>query len=135
MEKELKYVVNLILGDSGGDGHEKKSMTSIKSNCSKQEIKLAYQEGTKLVGFDLTKQVCSEYADNKISPEFYNKLVELGLPDECENEPECETEPVSLWLSSFTEIYLFIVKLGNPDFDYEFLQNSDIDIGGYGFFS
>ena len=135
MEKELKHVVNLILGDSGGDGHEKESMTSIMSNCTKQEIKLAYQEGTKLVGFDLTKQVCYEFDDREINREFYNKLVELGLPKNESDFDGDENDPISIWLDDFTEMYLFIVKLGNPDFDYEFLQNSDIDIGGYGFFS
>jgi hypothetical protein len=137
MEKDLKYVVNLILGDSGGDGHCKKSMTSIMSNCDKQEIKLAYKKGTELVGFDFTAQVCSDFGDNKISIEYYNKLVELGLPNESYHNDSDEIEEedsISLWLDNFTEIYLFIVKLGNPDFDYEFLQNSDIDIGGYGLF-
>jgi hypothetical protein len=139
MTKTLKHNVRLVLGDWSGDGHEKTSVQFFASNLRGSEIQKAYNAGTKIVGFDLSENVARKYGDNSISIENVNKLKELGCkvfdnPNEYEFD---EKKGYSIWTTSFTDIYLFICKLGNPEFEYEFVfdPTDSINIGGYGLFN
>jgi hypothetical protein len=134
---KLKETINLIVGDWSGDGHSKKEITCIKCNLSLKEIKLAYKKGTEIVGFSLSEDVCKNYEDNFISIEKYNKLCDLGMPEEIGDGCNLfNNDKIYLIGDDFVYIYLFIVKLGNPKFSW---LNSSVDdnifIGGYGLFT
>lgn len=136
MEK-LKHKIQLILGDPSGDGHKEHSNLYIQSNLSRKQILNAYEKGTKIVGFNFSEEIASEWEDDTIEEEKLKKLRELGFKVELSNEEFCRdrNEEVNLGDEDFAEMYLFIAKLGNPKFEYEFVVSDAITIGGYGLFT
>ncbi len=138
----MKNIVSLLLGDISGDGHNQRDTTVIFSNLTANEIKNAYSKGEKLLGFKFVSQVCSEYEDNSIPTELINKLVKFGFPLETylsngdlSNDGDDKDPEYFIWIQGYTEIYLFIVKIGNPNFEWKYTENdSCIDIGGYGLY-
>lgn len=135
----MNNIITLVLGDWSDDGHGKTDTINIKSNLDKKDMEKAYEAGTKKLGFDFCGYVAEDYEDNKLDDEKWNKLKELGYQNEAlEDEAEKYNDgEISLWTDSYTDIYLFIVKLGNDKFEFEYLvgeQNPQIRIGGYGLF-
>lgn len=147
---ELTNVVSLVVGDRSGDGHDKRETTVLKSNLSGPEIMSAYQKATKKLGFDFITEVCAEYEDRTVPASKLKTLVEHGLVIEdtfadyeiniCKDAVEAGdddlSDGVSIWVDTYVEIFLFIIKLGNQDFEYEYAPDdtSHLDIGGYGLF-
>ncbi len=129
------YKVKLVVGDWSKDGHNQSDDFYVESNLSAKEIETAYKKGTKKVKFDLCKNVASNYEDNILPKKFLDTLVSLGFnlnPEDLDEIPE----GISLFPEVFSDIYLFIVKLGNPNFEYKWTECSDeIHIGGYGLYS
>lgn len=141
---EPTIIISLVVGDWSGDGHDKRETVNIKSNLDKKAMEKAYKKGTKKLGFDFCKDVCAEYEDNKLPPEKLDALVKLGLETkgmgleyDLKRIKKDEGVEIGLWHDDFVEIYLFIVKLGDDEFTFEYLNadaNPTINIGGYGMF-
>lgn len=138
MGKELKHKIRLILGDPGGDGHGRSSEQIIASNLTGAEVKQAHRLGTKQLGFDFSANICSDYGDSRVSNIDAEKFKELGctLFDEMESCDFDEDEGYSIWRDEYVKLYLFLCKLGNPEFEYERISNTMdmVHIGGYGLF-
>ena len=129
----MSKVINLVMGDWSSDGHGKTETVSIKSNLDKEEIKAAYKAGTKILGFDFINEVCADYGcHHRLPQENFETLVKHGMRRD--NWDMYDENTISMWTDSFSEIYLFIVKLGNPEFEYKTVKAATIDIGGYGLF-
>jgi hypothetical protein len=124
----MKHTVELVLGDWSDDGHGKTATFVITSNLDGSGIEKAYQAGTKILGFDFSETVCEDYGDTSLPISVLEKLVEHGFD---KSTLECED---SLWRDSFRDIYLFIVKLGEPNFEFSFILLDSLKIGGYGLF-
>lgn len=145
---ELNNRTTLVMGDWSDDGHGKTDLTIINSNLAREQILKAYKKASKKLGFDLTKDICADYCDSHIPVDCLKALVQNGLDldkvfdtdydvKEARQAMEGEnSEDVALWPHSFIEIFLFIVKLGNQDFEYEIVESdaATINIGGYGLF-
>lgn len=141
---KLVNSINLIVGDWSHDGHSMTDTIAIKSNLTKEEIKNAYKQGVKTIGIDLSKDICTEYDVCSISKEQFDKFISLGfVPSWMKKyKPERlakEFSKIDLDFIGefFVEMYLFTVKLGNSDFEYEIEDEceNEINIGGYGLFS
>lgn len=149
--KELPFVVSLILGDWSHDGHSQTDTVVLKSNLDKKDIQKAYAKGIKKLGFDFINEVCEEYEDSLLPKDKLDLLIkhgltvkDLGLKTSYELDEFAEASTnensngLSLWINSYTDIYLFIIKLGNKDFEYKILEgdiNPSIEIGGYGLYT
>jgi hypothetical protein len=134
---EMSNTISLVLGDWSGDGHEKTETIVLRSNLTNKQIEDAYKKGTNKVGFDFIRTIANEYEDNVISAEKLDALIELGLKDFDRIGDDTDEDDYNLDTDSFADIYLFIVKLGNEDFEYKILvgeSNPEIRIGGYGLF-
>lgn len=135
-----KYRVKLVLGDWSGDGHNISSSLFVSSSLSASELRTAYAEGTKKVGFDYCNTVCAEYEDSSISKEKLNRLKELGfeLRDSDGEEFELEEQDECLFMDeeTFAGMYMFICKLGNETLEYQFVSDNaqSNQIGGYGLY-
>lgn len=146
MEK-LKYNLQLVLGDWSHDGHNQTDFILLNTNLSKDEIKDAYALAIKKLGFDFTQEVCSEYEDNLLYEKHLDllllqgfKIGDLGLLDEYSKKEAVKffnkkIKTLKLYTEEYLNIYLFIIKLGNPNFKYKIIEDSWIDIGGYGLYS
>jgi hypothetical protein len=121
--------VNLIIGDYSGDGHKQMETITIESNLTILEINEAYNKGIEKLGFDFVAECFAEFEDHSIDDSKYRKLIELGMPPDLINE-YLETDSNEEYLF----IYLFIVKLGNPEFIYSEVNIPKINVGGYGLF-
>ncbi len=134
---ELTNTISLVLGDWSHDGHGHTDTVVILSNLTNKQIESAYKKGTKKVGFDFIKDVASDYEDSKISEEQLNKLISLGLKGWDKVGDESDEDALYLYTEAYADIYLFIVKLGNEEFEYKILEgelNPEIHIGGYGMY-
>ena len=148
----MNNTITLVLGDWSGDGHDKTRMISILSNLDKDTLFAAYKKASKKLGFSFIDDVCGDYEDSLLPKEKLNILIKNGFKIENlgfnktntyllneANEAFNESGSDGLYLSeeTYTNIFLFIVKLGNKDFKYEILKgklNPTLDIGGYGLF-
>lgn len=137
---EPDKIISLVMGDWSGDGHSKTDTVVIKSNLTVPEITKAYKKASKKLGFDLIKEVAADYQDNNLSKDNMQALIKNGFSGELEDDEEEDNGGKGgyfLWTDSFLDIYLFIVKLGDPNFEYAILQgelNPSINIGGYGLY-
>lgn len=125
--------ITLVVGDWSGDGHDKTENIFIKCNRSIDEVNEAYKAGTKIVGFDLVDSLCEEYEDRRIPIEAVTSLQDNGIEIDWDDEVDPDVG-VNIYHEEFVEIYLAIVKLGDPDFKYERQSPPVINIGGYGLF-
>lgn len=136
MTKELPYMINLVVGDWSGDGHNKTEQSTIKCNIEKKELEKAYKKGTKKIGFDLTQEVCEEYEDMSMPITIAEKLKAAGIDPLEYAEQEEGREDMSFsydWIA-FIKLWLRIAKLGNPNLEYDMSSsdNQNINVGGYG---
>lgn len=160
---ELLHIIELVVGDFSGDGHGQTDTTVIRSNLSPKEIRTAYQLGVNKSGVELFF-IARDYEDGCLYSVDAQKLVAAGLnPDNyveempgkilhkygcnakrgyecyCTNYVEVPWDDpdasASMSGESFTRLYIDLIKLGNPDFEYEVAikdYTNRIHIGGYG---
>ena len=127
----------LILGDPFNKGHEKVEKIKLDSNLTLEEIEKAYQKGSQLIGVDVITQMFNSYDNNKISAILLNKLYKFGFSlSSLKKElfKKMDNVEIQLIKSDFVDIVLFVVKLGNNNFNYKLIENKEWYIGGYGFF-
>lgn len=123
-------IVELVIGDWSGDGHEKRESVFVHVT-SKEELQDGYAAGCKILGFDFIKECCEEYEDNHIAEEYLEKLREHGL---LEGETTEDWDEFGVDYDQWADIYLGIVKLGNPNFHIKKHTMETLRIGGYGLF-
>lgn len=128
------YIINLHMGDSSNDGHEKSAIVTIRSNITKTNVEAAYAAGVKKTNVDWSNVVAVEYKDNIVPKNVIKKLAKHGFF--ADDELDHDDEGYVAWIDTYANIWLFIAKLGNPNFKYEIVDDEDcrIDIGGYGLF-
>lgn len=117
-------LINILMGDTSFDGHEKIEKFIVSTDSSVEEIQKAYLLGEKIIGVDITSQ-CTEYEQNNISIEEMKKINKWLCPKLSDNT----------WITTddFFRIWLRTVQLGNPTINIEVIKISEsIDIGGYG---
>lgn len=140
MNDVKEHIVDLVVGDWSHDGHEKTNVVAVKINVTPNELRSAYENGTKEVGFDLTRDVAADYKDNVLSNERMKVLVANGYDEftvervEYDNDSSDYTGDYRLRVDSFVDVWLFIAKLGDPSLTYEIVNNDSVNIGGYGLF-
>jgi hypothetical protein len=134
-----KHNITLLLGDWGGDGHEKTCEFNYVFNKSKDEIFDAYKKGAEKVGFDFINTVAVDYEDSYIEDAIYEKLKKVGAMEELTWEDYAEQcrktgDKMRIDRDDYVKIFLFIVTLGDPFIEYTEVKREIMDIGGYGFF-
>ena len=123
-------LVELVVGDKGCDGHEKNVSFFVHAN-SKEELKDGYAAGCRILGFDFIKECCEEYEDNHIPEWALEKLQEHGLLEDIVTD---DWGDFGVDWDQWVDIYLGIVKLGNPNFHIKKHTMETLGIGGYGLF-
>lgn len=127
------YLIELIVGDWGGDGHEKSKSYYIYSNLSKKDIDESLKLAKNKLTFDI-RDLCREYEDYGIQAKYASKLSEFNF--KFDNDNIYDDGSVGLVPQTFVDIYLFSIKLGNDNFEYTLLKPDEIiHIGGYGLFN
>lgn len=139
------YVIELITGDWSGDGHEKTASLRFRCNVSSKELEKAYKAGAKLLKHDITKH-CGDYEDNGVPTKLLDDLKTKLLKEFGEefmkdyyfntSDEDFVTEGIyNIGYEEYTDIYMFIAKLGNHELVYKQVKEVDsIHIGGYGLF-
>lgn len=132
-------LIQLVLGDWSNDGHGKTDSVFIESNLTAQQIQDAYVAAmNKLPALKCLNTLAEDYEDSELSNDHITALREAGYPidkfvKEYEEGYGDDCTP-SVDKESYTDIYLFIVLVGNPEFKHEVVSLDDINIGGYGLF-
>ena len=130
-----QFTINLVMGDWAIDGHGQTETVTISSNLPKDALIQAYEAGEVKADVKFQKEVASVYEDNFISCRIVNKLAEHGFNIKEFSEDISPSERGYILADSYHLVWLWIAKLGNPNFDYELVNISKINIGGYGLFS
>lgn len=120
------YDIAAVVGDWGGDGHEKTEEFMFCSTLTAKEISLAYKAGVEKIGFDLIADVALDYEDNILALNFFDMLIASGF-----DEAMLETD---LGKEDYFDLWLYFVRTGNTSFEYVKAKSQSIDIGGYGLF-
>lgn len=128
--------INLCVGDSSGDGHERRDNYLIESNLNKKQMLKSYKKGSKILGFDFMNTVAKDYEDSKLSIEMLTKLRDNGYDGKIFDESYCKNgHGPNLQCGEYVDIVLFVCKLGDPAFKYEYIKEDfSWDIGGYGLY-
>lgn len=129
----LNYQIELIIGDFGGDGHDKRKSIIIYSNLSSKDMQNAYNIGAEKIGVDLINEIAVEYEDTNFSDEKLKKYLKFEIIEKMKWDwnDKCD---FYLDIESYIDVYLFTILIGNPNFEYKIQQLDKIDIGGYGLF-
>lgn len=122
----MTNLLSLCMGDSSGDGHGNTANLVILSNLTGKEFEAAYKKGVRKLKVDVRKSIASECDDRKIVEEDLKKFTDAGMV--------WDGDADFLWTDSFPELFLFTVKIGNPDFEYKLAPVEHVEIGGYGLF-
>ena len=129
-------LIRITAGDAWNDGHGKTDDILYDVNVSSKELEDYFEEGSKILGFNLTEQF-EEYEDNVLSGDIYEKLKkqfpENSVVKSLVIEPWETTR--RMYSSQFIELYMMIAKLGCDQLTYSLAEYEEIDIGGYGLFS
>ena len=128
MTEGLKHTIRVVMGDPSGDGHGRTSSDLIESSLNRSEIQDAYRAGSKILGFDLVELEKNRRDRRLLSDENVAALVANGY--------EYEIEKGEVWKHEYGFLFLWIAKLGNPSFVYEFCRVAvpQLEIGGYDYF-
>lgn len=139
----MTYKINLVMGDYSGDGNGRTKKYEIESSLSAKEIQAAYKKATKIIGIDLVEDICN-HGEAVIKKNQLDKFVAQGadFPDifgydqKDIDEKITNQERFYMDQEGFLNLYLFMIKLGDPGFTYEFAINDseDVAIGGDSFF-
>ena len=144
MSGRLTKIFALVVGDWSGDGHEKTIKVLVKTNFTEDEIEKAYKKAVRIVGVDLTKDVCRNYDERRIPYDKFKELIKFdeifelyeGISKEItEKDFKSDTWISYVEPSHFADLYLAFCKIGNPDFRYKVINANNINVGGYGLFS
>jgi hypothetical protein len=145
------HIINLILGDWSHDGHGSSETFTIESNLTYKEVEKALAAGEKLVDVVLD-DMAAEYEYPYVDYEDWEKLSAHGLTVKmlCDGDGYDEDwitgevnndirnkEAVRLDEESFLNIFYFLVKKGNPEFQYKLIKDDSptLKLGGYGLFT
>lgn len=127
---ELPYHLELVIGDSSGDGHGRTSSETYRTNLDGRKVEAGYRKGTEILGFDFVTTVAREYSrDSNIAPEHWYKLIEHGCPHIDEDDDR-------VWRDAHASIYLWIAQLGEPTLVFEPGRSNvfKINVGGYAYY-
>ena len=129
-----KYIVRVVLGDEYDDGHGKSYSINIESNLKEKEIKKAYNIGSKKVNVNLLS-LCEEFECCYIPKKEYDKLIDNGYKFSETTICYTEDDTVDIQIDEYINIWLFLVKKGNENFEYSIIESDyEMNIGGYGLF-
>lgn len=128
-------IVELIVGDWSGDGHRQTCNLLVQTNITAKDIEKAYKEGTKKLGFNFIEEVCCDFEEDTVSGEYLEILKNQLDLSKCSNFLLEESEDyIVLSIKDYIEIYLAIIRYGDP-FCVVFEKKVDVlKIGGYGLF-
>ena len=112
------YNVNLLIGDVANVSHHRYLSLTINSNIPASEIENAYENGTELLGFDISEELMD---DCIMSDEAFSTLKSFGFNGKNDFN-----------FVLYAELYLFVCQLGNNEFSSTFVDLDEIDIGGIG---
>ena len=118
----LKYKIVFQIGDI----FQSKIMSYyFNSNLSYNEIRDAHTKGEKLLGFYTDPEIGR--FDRNIPEYIVHKLKSVGF-DFGNFEP-----PYSIEAMNYLEIFLFVVKFANSNFEYQKIEMDEMFIGGKAF--
>lgn len=128
-----KVIFLWVVGDPSGDGYDKHETVPVEIETDNKEKDLDYiehdfEKECKDIGLNIAEWF-TEYDDNKLSEEDYNKLKEIGCPFKDIFDPD--------WVGwhDFFIIWLFLLNRLRPDLNAKELELKEIEpSGGYGLF-
>jgi len=127
MTEKLPYTIRIVRGDSSGDGHGRTSTSFYLSSLTAQEVRAAYRKGVSILGFDLIEEERNSGGRRfQLKLEHRETMKAHGFANENWDESSIDYE-------TYGEIYFWIVKLGNPNFEVKWTPEPDdaVEIGGY----
>jgi len=128
------HTINFVVGDWSHDGHGMTYEEQFWSTLSAVEIKEAIAKVEERLGFCIADTVCREYEDFWMPDEVIAKLEKEGIVPEFEVWDNMGEEQKDMNPEFWVDMYLQIIKKGNPKFAYERIESKMVDIGGYGLF-
>jgi hypothetical protein len=135
-------IVNIVMGDSSGDGHDKTETFTLSINRTPDELNDAYNRGLEL-GMPSIVGQCEDYQDHALTERFVEAFIAA-----VDAHPEAFTttdreilreklEDAQEWCmpEDFMLFYLAVCKVGYPDLMWTVVSDTtNIFIGGYGLF-
>lgn len=121
------YEFMVTVGDWSRDGHNQFDTYVVYSNKPQEKVMEAYSKGCEKLGFDLIKEYCCEYEDNKIPEEIYEHFKHIVDIDEFRGK-------YTVWSETWADMVLHVAKLGDPELDVNIKELNSWKIGGYGLY-
>ncbi len=161
-KKNKADFITLTVGDWSGDGHSQTEKYFVKANLDAKQIQKAFENGIEILGCDPTQDF-EEYEASSYSFESLKALIKhFGYQFVVDNFVEdafnyekpikgkkhsyelktqeellSDNEDVCCSPDCYVKLYLNVVKLGKPKFEFEIFNDSveEITVGGYGLYS
>lgn len=134
-----RHRVKLVVGDWSGDGHDKSEDVYCNSNKPLIEVEAAYGKGCQRLGFDLIKDYCEAYEDDRIENSTLEALAKalpsfgeewnLNLLDD--DEGYYRIMSTDEWV----DLVLTVARIGDPELQITVAPHEGSwKVGGYGLF-
>lgn len=130
-EKNLPYPIELVTGDSSGDGHKLTESFNIVCNLEEEALMKAFKKGEKKLGIEF-EEAMSNFPAKNLPEEMVEILSEEGIPLD---DVEFYKGEYFLNISNYYDIWLAIAQVGNEKMKWS--HNNYVRrlvIGGYGLF-
>jgi len=124
------FTIGLVVGDWSGDGHSRTETITFECSHRYTDVQKAFEKGSNILGFDITKSLCADYEDGSISEACLETLEKNGIYANYDGD----SDDATLSPEPFAELYMDIAKLGNKDITYSLEYPDTINIGGCGLF-
>ena len=155
MPAPKKHRIKLVSGDDTGDGHGKSTDFTIMSNLDEEELGNAYNQGVKILNFDVASWSNFDAApDCVLPPEACKKFEEHGFglsSDDVDDDDDDDNGSgggggggggggsstkvrIDCFQRDLPMLWLFTAKLGAPWLEYNFTADRRIIIGGHSLF-
>ncbi len=126
------------LGDPSCDGHGISRDIFVQSNIELKALEKAYKDSVKTTGIDF-KKICSNYDDNSLPSDIYEKFVKLGCPFEDMGFESPEDRDLYLDGDSFVSLFMWFIGLSVKEkFEWKIVEDDCPHFSksfGYGLYS
>lgn len=128
----LIYVIEFLIGDPSGDGHNNCEHFKVKSNKPVQEVRKAHFRDKEVLGFEIG-DICNEACDSALEKEVVEKLKELNYDFKLieDNGGYYEGEYDLSWHpEAILDIWLFLLMQIDPELTLTVIEEMVVTIMG-----
>lgn len=126
--------IKIEIGDWSGDGHNISEVVELMSNRTIEELSILYKKSCQLTGLQFTtngdesgrNRHWTEMGKWKVLQDYQqHKLTDFQIEEFSKYGIEVDSEDFKYETFKFTQLFLQFLKLSDPDFEWEIIEEKE----------